>query len=63
MNCYAERAIGSIRRELLRHVRPRDAPTLQFYLDEYRRYANTERPHQGLEGRTPVEVSTAVPET
>ncbi len=25
--------------------------------------ANTERPHQGLEGRTPAEVSTAVPET
>jgi hypothetical protein len=24
---------------------------------------NTERPHQGLEGRTPVETSTAVPET
>jgi transposase InsO family protein len=63
MNCYAERAIGSIRRELLRHVRPRDAAALQFYLDEYRRYANTERPHQGLEGRTPAEVSTAVPET
>jgi|ERR1700682_4746901 len=63
MNCYAERAIGSIRRELLRHVQPRDAAALQFYLDEYRRYANTERPHQGLEGRTPVEVSTEVPET
>jgi len=63
MNCYAERAIGSIRRELLRHVLPRDAAALQFYLDEYRRYANTERPHQGLEGRTPTEVSTAVPET
>src|SRR2546421_10077875 len=63
MNCYAERAIGSIRRELLRHVRPRDAVGLQFYLDEYRRYANTERPHQALEGRTPAEVSTAEPET
>jgi transposase InsO family protein len=63
MNCYAERAIGSIRRELLRHVRPHDAANLQFYLDEYRRYANTERPHQGLEGRTPAEVSSAVPET
>jgi len=63
MNCYAERAIGSIRRELLRHVRPLDAAALQCYLDEYRRYANTERPHQGLEGRTPEEVSTAEPET
>ena len=47
MNCYAERAIGSIRRELLRHVRPCDAATLQFFLDEYRRYANTERRIKG----------------
>jgi putative transposase len=62
MNCYAERAIGSIRRELLRHIRVPDGETLQFYLDEYRRYANAERPHQGLEGRTPEEVSTAAPQ-
>ena len=53
MNCYAERAIGSIRRELLRHIRVADAKELQFFLDEYRRYANTERPHQGIGGRTP----------
>lgn len=61
MNCYAERAIGSIRRELLRHIRVADAKELQFFLDEYRRYANTERPHPGhrrahaggaLQGRT-----------
>jgi hypothetical protein len=43
-------------------VRPHGAVDLQFYLDEYRRYANTERPHHGLEGRTPAEVSAAVPE-
>jgi len=62
MNCYAERAIGSVRRELLRHIRVPDAESLQQFLDEYRRYANTERAHQGLEGRTPDEVSRAVPE-
>ena len=62
MNCYAERAIGSIRRELLRHIRVPDAAELQFFLDEYRRYANTERAHQGLDGRTPEEVSSAAPE-
>ena len=39
-----------------------DASSLQFYLDEYRRYANTERPHQGIEGRTPEEASTARPQ-
>ena len=48
MNCYAERAIGSIRRELLRHIRVADANELQFFLNEYRAYANTKRPHQGL---------------
>ena len=32
------------------------------FLDEYRRYANTERAHQGLDGRTPEEVSSAAPE-
>lgn len=62
MNCYAERAIGSVRRELLRHIRVADATELQFYLDEYRRYANTERPHQGIAGRTPDEFSKAMPE-
>ncbi len=62
MNCYAERAIGSVRRELLRHIRVADATELQFYLDEYRRYANTERPHQGIAGRTPDEFSKATPE-
>ncbi len=62
MNCYAERAIGSVRRELLRHIRVADAKELQFYLDEYRRYANTERPHQGIDGRTPEEFAASKPE-
>lgn len=61
MNCYAERAIGSIRRELLRHIRVADAAELQFYLDEYRRYANAERPHQGIDGRTPEEHAKDAP--
>ncbi len=61
MNCYAERAIGSIRREMLRHIRVADAKELQFFLDEYRRYANTERPHQGIGGRTPEERSKDAP--
>lgn len=61
MNCYAERAIGSIRREMLRHIRVADAKELQFFLDEYRRYANTERPHQGIGGRTPEEHSKDAP--
>jgi hypothetical protein len=55
MNCYAESAIGFIRRELLRHIRVADATELQYYLDEYRRYRNEDRAHQGIEGRTPAE--------
>jgi len=62
MNCYAERAIGSIRREPLRHIRVADANELQFFLAEYRAYANTERLHQGLGGRTPEEASARLPE-
>lgn len=62
MNCYAERAVGSVRRELLRHIRVADAKELQYFLDEYRRYANTERPHQGIDGRTPEERAKGVPE-
>ncbi len=61
LNCYAESAIGSLRRELLRHVRIADAAELQLYLDEWRRYVNTDRAHQGIEGRTPEERSTGEP--
>ena len=62
MNCYCERWIGSIRRELLRHVRVADVEELQYLLDEYRAYANRERAHQGLNGRTPDEVARGQPE-
>ena len=54
MNAYAERAIGSVRRELLRHVRVAGPAELQRLLDDYLRYANAERAHQGLAGRTPL---------
>jgi transposase InsO family protein len=62
MNCYVERWIGSIRREMLRHVRVHDVVELQDWLDEYRAYANAERAHQGLDGRTPNEVARGQPE-
>ena len=61
LNCYAESAIGSLRRELLRHIRIADAGEPQLYLDEWRRYVNTDRAHQGIEGRTPEERSTGEP--
>jgi hypothetical protein len=62
LNCYAEAAIGSLRRELLRHIRVADVTELQFFLDEFRRYMNADRAHQGIEGRTPLERSSGAPE-
>jgi hypothetical protein len=62
LNCYAESAIGGVRRELLRHIRVADADELQFYLDEFRRYATVDRAHQGIDGRTPHEQSTDAPQ-
>ena len=63
VNGYAEAAIGSLRRELLRHIRVADAAELQFFLDEFRRYANGDRAHQGIGGRTPYEFEKGTPET
>jgi transposase len=54
INGCAERAIKSVRLELLNHVRLRDAEELQWYLDEYRRYYLAERANQALDGQTPA---------
>ena len=62
LNRYVETAIGTCRRELLRHIRCADSAELQRYLDEYPVYANEERAYQLLKGRAPVEFSEAVPE-
>lgn len=62
LNCFAEGAIGTCRRELLRHIRCADAAELQQYLDDYRIYVNEERAHQGIDGRAPAEFSESVPE-
>ncbi|MCB9610143.1 MAG: transposase [Polyangiaceae bacterium] len=62
LNCYVETSIGTCRRELLRHIRVSDAGELQRYLDDYLIYVNEERAHQGLDGRSPGEVSRHIPE-
>ena len=54
VNGVAERAVKSVRLELLNHVRVRDLEELQWYLDEYRTYYNDHRPNQALDGRTPA---------
>lgn len=54
INGSAERAVESVRFELLNHVRVRDAEELQWYLDEYRRDYLDERANQATEGQTPA---------
>jgi transposase len=54
INGSAERAVKSVRFELLNHVRVRDATELQWYMDEYRRYYQHERANQATEGQTPA---------
>ena len=54
VNGCAERVVWSVRSELLNHVRVRDAEELQWYLDEYRRYYQSARSNQALDGQTPA---------
>lgn len=54
VNGSCERAVKSVRMELLNHVRTGSAEELQWYLDEYRGYYQAERSNQALEGQTPT---------
>jgi len=54
VNGTAERAIKSVRLEMLNHVRVRDVEDLQWYLDEYKTYYNEHRANQAIGGRTPA---------
>lgn len=54
-NPYAERVIGSIRRELLDFNLPRNQEHLEELLNEFvNEYYNTERTHQGIGRTTPI---------
>ena len=54
-NPYAERVIGTIRRELIDLIIPINRKHVYNLLDEYiNDYYNTHRPHQGLNGGTPI---------
>lgn len=54
-NPYAERVIGTLRRELLDHVIPVNEKHLHYLLSEYiHKYYNPHRTHQGLGGQTPI---------
>ena len=54
MNGTAERAIKSVRLEMLNHVRVAGVDELQWYLDEYRAYYNEHRANQAIGGETPA---------
>ena len=54
-NPYAERVIGTIRRELIDLIIPINRKHVYNLLNEYiNDYYNTYRPHQGLNGDTPI---------
>jgi hypothetical protein len=54
VNGTAERAIKSVRLEMLNHIRVRDVEELQWFLDEYRAFYNEHRANQATEGQTPA---------
>ncbi|GEL77111.1 integrase core domain-containing protein [Tenuibacillus multivorans] len=61
-NPYAERVIGTIRRELLDYIIPLNEDHLQRLLKEYiDDYYNTRRTHQGINGKTPVPSADYIP--
>jgi hypothetical protein len=61
VNGTAERAIKSVRLEMLNHVRVLDVEELQWYLDEYRAYYNEHRANQAVDGQTPAAFSRGSP--
>lgn len=62
VNGTAERAIKSVRLEMLNHIRVRDEEDLQWYLDEYRLYDNEHRANQAIGGQTPAAFGRGSPE-
>jgi transposase InsO family protein len=53
-NPFAERVIGSIRRECLDHVIVFNEQHLRRLLRAYLAYYNATRPHQSLHNRAPI---------
>jgi transposase InsO family protein len=64
-NSFAERFVGTLRRECLDHLLITGEQHLRKVLDEYTRHYNGHRPHQALEQRphcvNPARSSTSPP--
>ncbi|WP_456273188.1 transposase [Bacillus sp. AK031] len=61
-NSYAERVIGTIKRELIDQVIPLNEQHTYRLLREYiNHYYNTDRTHQGIHGQTPVPTPKHLP--
>ena len=59
LNAFAERFIGSIRRELLSRVVPLGEAHLRWLVREYFEHYNTARPHQGVGNIPPAQNKAA----
>ena len=61
-NAVCERFLGSVRRECRDHLLVLAEAHLRRILQEYVRYFNAERPHQGLRHRVPDRAGGALPQ-
>ncbi|MCH7848566.1 MAG: transposase [Planctomycetes bacterium] len=61
-NGYAERVIGSIRRECLDHIIVLNEAHLIRVLGEYFKYYHSDRPHQSLDGNSPTRREVETPD-